>query len=156
MITMLDAHRDQSLIKGENIVVCGGGASGCDGALEIASELGRKVTVVEMLPECGKDVFFINKITLFRRLAESGVQLMTNTKVISIDKDGLTVEKADGTNEKIAADTVISAFGMKADLTTVDAVKAKYHTKTRVVGDSNRLGKIGEAIRDGFYAATSL
>lgn len=156
VITMLDAHRDQSLIKGENIVVCGGGASGCDGALEIASELGRKVTVVEMLPECGKDVFFINKITLFRRLAESGVQLMTNTKVISIDKDGLTVEKADGTNEKIAADTVISAFGMKADLTTVDAVKAKYHTKTRVVGDSNRLGKIGEAIRDGFYAATSL
>ncbi len=45
---------------------------------------------------------------------------------------------------------------MKPDLTTVDAVKAKYHTKTRVVGDSNKLGKIGEAVREGFYAATSL
>lgn len=155
VVTMLDAHRDQNLIKGENIVVCGG-ASGCDSALEIASEMGKKVTVVEMLPDCGKDVFFINKITLFGRLAENGVKLMTNTRVVSINENGLEVEKADRTTEQIAADTVISAFGMKADLTTVDAVKAKYHTKTRVVGDSNRPGKIGEAIRDGFYAATSL
>lgn len=156
VITMLDAHRNPELIKGDNIVVCGGGASGCDGALEMASEMGKKVTIVEMLPECGKDVFFINKITLFNRLAESGVQLMTNTKVVSIDETGLTVEKADKTTEKLEADTIISAFGMKADLTTVKAVKEKYHTKTRVIGDSNRLGKIGEAIRDGFYAATSL
>lgn len=156
VITMLDAHRNPELIKGDNIVVCGGGASGCDGALEMASEMGKKVTIVEMLPECGKDVFFINKITLFNRLAESGVQFMTNTKVVSIDETGLTVEKADKTTEKLEADTIISAFGMKADLTTVNAVKEKYHTKTRVIGDSNRLGKIGEAIRDGFYAATSL
>lgn len=156
VITMLDAHKNPELIKGDNIVVCGGGASGCDGALEMASEMGKKVTIVEMLPECGKDVFFINKITLFNRLAESGVQLMTNTKVVSIDETGLTVEKADKTTEKLEADTIISAFGMKADLTTVKAVKEKYHTKTRVIGDSNRLGKIGEAIRDGFYAATSL
>lgn len=156
VITMLDAHRDMSLVKGENIVVCGGGASGCDGALEMASEMGKKVTIVEMLPECGKDVFFINKITLFNQLAANNVQLMTNTKVVSIEEDGLTVEKEDGTTDKIAADTVISAFGMRPDLTTVEAVKAKYHTKTRVVGDSSRLGKIGEAIRDGFYAAASL
>ena len=47
-------------------------------------------------------------------------------------------------------------FRKKPVLTTVDAVKAKYHLKTRVVGDSNKLGKIGEAVRDGFYAATSL
>ena len=156
VVTMLAAHRDPSLIKGDNIVVCGGGASGCDGALEIASEMGKKVTIVEMLPECGKDVFFVNKISLFNALAANNVQLMTNTKVVSIDAEGLTVEKEDGTKEVLKADTIISAFGMKADLTTVEAVKAKYHTKTRVVGDSNRLGKIGEAVRDGFYAATSL
>ena len=51
VVTILDSHRDPSLIKGENIVVCGGGVSGCDGALEMASEMGKKVTVVEMLPE---------------------------------------------------------------------------------------------------------
>ncbi len=58
--------------------------------------------------------------------------------------------------KKIPADTIVNAFGMGPDLTVVDKIKEKYHIKTRVVGDSNALGKIGEAIRDGFYAATSL
>lgn len=156
VVTMLDAHRDHTRLKGENIVVCGGGASGLDGALEMASELGKKVTVVEMQPQCGKDVFFINQITLFNKLAEANVTLMTNTKVIAMDAEGLTVECADGTTKKIPADTIVNAFGMRPDLSVVDKIKAKYHIKTRVVGDSNALGKIGEAIRDGFYAATSL
>ena len=156
IITVLEAHRDPSLIKGEQSVVCGGGATGCDCALELASEMGKKVTIVEMLPECGKDVFFINKISLFGALQANQVQIMTSTKVVSFEETGLVVEKEDGSQEKLTADTIILAFGMKADRTTVDAVKAKYHTKTRVIGDSNRLGKIGEAVRDGFYAAISL
>lgn len=156
VVNVLEAHRHPELIRGENIVVCGGGASGCDCALEIASEMGKKVTLVEMLPECGKDVFFVNKISLFGALAKNQVRIMTNTKVVSMDETGLMVETEGGNQEKIAADTIISAFGMRANMKTVDAVKAKYHTKTRVIGDSNRLGKIGEAIRDGFYAAMSL
>ena len=156
VVTILDTHKNPSLIKGEHIIICGGGASGCDGALEIAAEMGKKVTIIEMLSECAKDVMFINKISLMNALAENHVQILKETKVISINEDGLTVEKKDGTQEVLKADTIISAFGMKPDLTTVDAVKAKYHTKTRVVGDSNKLGKIGEAVREGFYAATSL
>ena len=156
VISILDVHRNPSLLKGEQIVVCGGGASGLDGALEMASEMGKKVTVVEMLPQCGKDVFFINQITLFRKLAESNVTLMTSTKVIAMDDKGLTVECEDGTQKHLEADTIVSAFGMRPDLTVIDKIKEKYHIKTRVIGDSSRLGKIGEAVRDGFYAATSL
>lgn len=156
VISILDVHRNPSLLKGEQIVVCGGGASGLDGALEMASEMGKKVTVVEMLPQCGKDVFFINQITLFRKLAESNVTLMTSTKVIAMDDKGLTVECEDGAQKRLEADTIVSAFGMRPDLTVVDKIKEKYHIKTRVIGDSSRLGKIGEAVRDGFYAATSL
>ena len=154
--TVLDTHRDPSLIKGDNIVICGGGASGLDAALEIADEMGKKVTVLEMLPEMGKDVFFINKITLFNRLAAANVNLMTEAKVVSIEDDGVTVERADGTTEKVAADTVINAFGMVPDLTLSEELKKKYHIKTRVVGDNFKAGKIGDAIREGFYAATSL
>ena len=84
------------------------------------------------------------------------MQILTNTKVVAIDETGLTIEKEDKSQEKLEADTIISAFGMKADLTVVNAVKEKYHIKTRVIGDSNKLGKIGEAVRDGFYAAMSL
>lgn len=153
---MLDAHRDPSRLKGDTIVVCGGGASGLDGALEMAAEMGKKVTVVEMQPQCGKDVFFINQITLFQKLAEAGVTLMTDTKVIGMNESGLSVECKDGSIQELKADTIVSAFGMRPDLTLVDKIKERYHIKTRVVGDSNALGKIGEAIRDGFYAASSI
>lgn len=156
VVTMLESHRDPSLLKGDHIVVCGGGASGCDGALEMAKDMGKQVTIVEMLDECAKDAMFINKITLFNQLAQYGVKILTGMKVVSIEPDGLFVEKKDGTREKILADTVVNAFGMKPDLSTVNAVKEKYHIKTRVVGDSVKLGKIGDAIRDGFGAAASL
>ena len=156
VISVLDFHRNPAALKGEKVVVCGGGASGLDSALELAAEMGKKVTVVEMLPQCGKDVFFINQITLFNRLAEAGVELMTSTKVIEMDETGLTVVGEDGAEKHLDADTVIAAFGMRPDLTLVNKIDEKCHVKTRIVGDSNHLGKIGEAVRDGFYAGSSL
>ena len=38
----------------------------------------------------------------------------------------------------------------------VDAVKAKYPIKTVAMGDSVKMGKIGTAIRSGFFAAMSI
>ncbi len=156
VVSILDAHRDQSKIKGDNIVICGGGLSGLDGALEMASELGKKVTIVEMLPECGKDVMFINKITLFQKLAENGVEMKTDSKVVSIGSDSVTIEKTDGSKEDIKADTVVAAFGMRPVRDVAEKIRDKYPTKTRIVGDSMRLGKIGDAVREGFYAGSSL
>ena len=155
VVNIVEAHRNESLIKGDKIVICGGGASGLDGAIEIAEEMHKDVTVVEMLPEMGKDVFFINKISLFNKLAENNVNLMTNTKVIAIDETGLTVEE-NGIEKHIEADTVISAFGMRPNTTLSDLLKEKYPMKTRAIGDCDKLGKIGEAVREGFYAASSL
>lgn len=155
VVNIVEAHRNESLIKGDKIVICGGGASGLDGAIEIAEEMHKDVTVVEMLPEMGKDVFFINKISLFNKLAENNVKLMTNTKVTAIDETGLTVEE-NGIEKHIEADTVISAFGMRPNTTLSDLLKEKYPMRTRSIGDCDKLGKIGEAVREGFYAASSL
>ncbi len=155
VVSILDVHKDQSKLKGDNIVICGGGLSGLDGALEMASELGKKVTVVEMLDECGKDVMFINKITLFGLLAKNGVTLRTGAKVVSISDKAVTVETKDG-KEDIPADTVVAAFGMKPVRETAEKIRDKYPTKTRIVGDSMRLGKIGDAVREGFYAGTGI
>lgn len=155
VVNIVATHRNESLIKGDKVVICGGGASGLDGAIEIAEEMHKDVTVVEMLPEMGKDVFFINKISLFNKLTENNVNLMTNTKVTAVDETGLTVEE-NGIEKHIEADTVISAFGMRPNTTLSDLLKEKYPMKTRAVGDCDKLGKIGEAVREGFYAASSL
>ena len=156
VVTIMDAHRDASVLRGDKIVVCGGGASAVDGAIEMAEEMGKDVTIVEMLPEIGRDIFFINKISVGNKIAANGIKTLTNTKVVSIDAAGVNVECEDGSAAHIDADTVVAAFGMKADLTLVNKIKEKYHIKTRVIGDSMKLGKIGEAIREGFYAASAL
>ncbi|MGX2943555.1 NAD(P)/FAD-dependent oxidoreductase [Enterococcus alishanensis] len=154
--TMVAAHRDESLIKGDNIIVCGGGSTGCDGALEMANEMGKNVTIIEMKDEVTQDAMFINRISLLNALNANNVTMLTKTVVQSIEEDGVIVEKADGSTEKIYADTVLNAFGMRPLLNTVNGIKEKYHTKTRVVGDSQKIGKIGDAIRAGFYAGSAV
>ncbi|OPJ62550.1 NAD(P)/FAD-dependent oxidoreductase [Clostridium oryzae] len=156
VINVIDAHKNKELLKGENIVICGGGLSGCDSALELATEEGKNVAIVEMMDSIAKDVMFINKAALIPALEKAGVKAYTSCKVTSIDEQGVHVEKADGTSELIKADTVVTAFGMRKNNKLAEELKAKYHIKTRVVGDCEKVGKVGTAIRMGFFAAMSL
>lgn len=156
VVSMLACHKNQALIKGQKVLICGGGSTGCDGALEIATELKRDVTVIEMADECAKDAFFINRLALMDGLKKANVKLLTKTKVINIESDGLTVKKADGTQEKLVGDTIINAFGMKPDLTFINQLATHYQQKLKIVGDSDKPGKIGDAIRSGFNAGSSL
>ncbi len=65
---------------------------------------------------------------------------------------------AEGPQESIAieADAVVSAFGMRPPTDVADVIDAKHHTKTRKIGDLFKLGKIGTAVREGYYAASAL
>ena len=98
---------------------------------------------------------FINKVTLFRKLAENNVTLLTNTKVVGITDEGVEVKTAEG-KKILPADTIISSFGMKPLTDVADRISAKYHNKTRKVGDLYKIGKIGDAIRQGYYAGSSI
>lgn len=155
VISVIDAHKDKSLIKGDNIVICGGGLSGCDSALELASEHDKKVTIVEMLPEIGKDVFSINAITLMRMLKENGVKMLTNCRVTGIDKTGVHCTSSDGA-VTISADTVITAFGMEKNNSLALALADRYPTKVIIIGDCDKIGKVGNAIAAGFNAGMSI
>ena len=153
VLGVVDAH--QNGVQGEKIVVCGGGMSGCDTALELALE-GKQVTIVEMLSECARDVMVINKISLMRQLAENNVTLLTDSKVVSVDETGVTIEKKDGTVELVPADTVITAFGQKPSTDFPDAVRKQYNIKTTVIGDAEKVSKAANAIHTGFYAAMAI
>lgn len=156
VVDVIDAHKEKDLVKGDNIVVCGGGLSGLDSALELAAEEGKSVTVVEMLDEIGADVLFLNAASLFRKLDEAGVKQMASTKITSIEADGVHAEKSDGVKMVIPADTVITALGMKPDNELAEIIYAKHHDKTQIAGDCNEVGRVGTAIREGFFAAMNL
>jgi 2,4-dienoyl-CoA reductase-like NADH-dependent reductase (Old Yellow Enzyme family)/thioredoxin reductase len=156
VLNVIDAHKHKEKIKGDNIVICGGGLSGCDSALELALEEGKKVTIVEMADAIAKDVMYINATTIHVRIKEAGIGVYTNSKVTEINENGVIIEKIDGSTEVIPADTVITAFGMKKNTDLADHIRNKYYTKTRIVGDSEKVGKVATAVRGGFYAGISL
>lgn len=142
-------------VDGEEIIVCGGGLSGCDTALELAME-GKKVTIVEMLDSCARDVMSINKISLDRMLEEYHVAIKTQTKVTQITDQGVIVETADGQTDTLTADTIITAFGQKPNSEVAEAIWEKYSIKTTLIGDCQKVDKAGNAIREGFYAALAM
>lgn len=156
VLNVIEAHKHKERIHGDNIVICGGGLSGCDSALELALEEGKKVTIVEMADAIAKDVMYINATSIFVKIKEAGINVCTSARVCEINENGVIIEKANGSKESIVADTVITAFGMKKDTELADLIRDKYYNKTRVVGDSEKVGKVATAVRSGFYAGLSL
>lgn len=141
--------------EGKNVVICGGGLSACDTAIEYAAKGDRKFTIVEMLPQLASDVMVVNKISIDRLLNQHGVEQLVNTKVVGITDAGVEVESAEG-KKVLPADVVIGAFGRARSLELADAIQNKYPMKTTIIGDCMKPAKAGSAIREGFYAAMAL
>jgi 2-enoate reductase len=154
-IDIISAHTEPEKLKGDKIVFCGGGLSACDSALEIAMS-GKKVAIIEMLDEVAINDHFINKAALIPMLLKHNVELYTGHKVLEVTADGVKAQKKDGTETFIPGDTIVSSFGMRPNDGFAREVDAKYHLKTRVIGDSSKVGKVGGAVRGGMFAAMSI
>jgi len=153
VVEVTKAHLQPELVKGDRILVAGGGMSGCDCALELAME-GRKVTIVEMMDALCPNALLDNRNPLMFRLEDNGVRQLTSTRILELNEKGAVVEGPAG-RQTIEADTVIAAFGTRPNNGFVDAICDKYPT-TAVIGDCAAIGQVGEAVRGGFFAAWSL
>ena len=156
VVNVVDAHRNKDLVKGENIVICGGGLSGCDSAIELAMEHGKKPCIVEMLDTLAPKMIIMNRASVVRMLAENNIPVHTGCRVESIVDGGVNVVYKDGTKAQLPADTVISAFGMRGNTDIVDALQNRFGWKVRAVGDCDKIGRVGLAIRDGYFAGSTL
>ncbi len=155
VIDVEEIHRN-GMPEGKRVVICGGGLSACDTAIEYGEKNeGRDITIVEMQSAIGNDVMVVNKISIDRLLNKYDVKQLTSTKVIGITDEGVEVENAEG-HKVIPADVVVGAFGRGRNLELADAVQIKYPTKTTIIGDCMTPAKAGHAIREGFYAAMSI
>lgn len=123
---VLDVHANVGSIRGSEVVVCVGGMSGCEIALELAED-GNKVSIVEMMSEVARDASRWNGVTLMNKLAENNIAILTDTKVKAFNDDGVVVETKDG-ESLIKADVVVNAFGIKANNALAEEL-------TKIIGD---------------------
>ncbi|MDD5038471.1 MAG: FAD-dependent oxidoreductase [Dehalococcoidales bacterium] len=150
VIEVIDYHLGRKPVRGQSIVMAGGGIAGCDAALELAMQ-GKTVTIVEMLDDVARDINNMSRTCLLRNLAERKVRILTKHKVREFRRNGLVAQGPDGEDSFIKADTVIMAFGVQSDNALEKAVKEKWD-EVYVIGDCANPAKVGEAVRAGFSA----
>ena len=151
VIEVVSAHttrRDD--VKGDRIVVLGGGLSGCEFALESAKK-GKQAAVVEMTDKLASKCNFANRSALLGQMKKYGVRELTGTKVVAFTDEGVVVESAGG-RETLPADTAIVALGTRGRKSAAEAIKARY-PQAVIVGDcTGDVGLVGYAIHDAYEA----
>lgn len=146
------AHDHPECIKGNKIVVCGGGMSGCDAALDLAMD-GKEVAIVEMASKLAQTETVIpNVLEMMREIEKYNITSYTDTKVQEFTENGIIAER-NGEILSIPADTIIMSFGMKAEKKAAEDIQAKY-PEAELLGDCMQGGgKIAGAVHSAFFAA---
>ena len=148
VLSVVDVDRGKVSV-GQKVVVCGGGLSGAECAMALGHE-GKQVTVVDVLPEeeLHKNISEFNLPILLKRLKENGVELRYETAVKEIGPQGVLVS-CGGKEEWLEADTVVAAFGIRADKAELETLRDLV-PETYVIGDAHKVGVIGDATNDAW------
>ena len=126
---------------GQNVVIIGGGLTGCEIAYELYLK-GKKPVIVEMQEDLitTKGVCLANTSFLRDFFEANQVSVHLETRLEKILEDGVQVCDKEGKSFKIDADSVILSIGYKsAPLVT----KGK---NIHVVGDANKVGNLRTVI----------
>ncbi len=136
---------DQSLVKGENIIVIGGGVTGLETAETFAP--GRKVTVVEMLNKVGGNLYPSVVMHLAQEIMKNGGTIAKGKQLTAVETGSVTVkDTASGEETKIPADTVILAMGVRSNRPDIEALCEAFGDKLILVGDAYKPGQIYDAL----------
>ncbi len=152
VLTFTDILKGDVEIKDSRVIVGGGGLVGCETALHLR-ELGNDVTIVEMLPDVAIGMEPISRDFLLRELKEKGVKLKTSSPVKEIRKDSILIG-TDGDSESLPADYFVAAFGGRPDHSLYNELKEKFEIYQ--LGDASKVGKIIDAVQNGYGIGKSL
>jgi len=158
---------------GKKVVVIGGGQAGVETAMHIAERGGHEVVIVEKLPKLSPDMETSAREAMLRRLASDGVRVLASTTVTEIREGSTTsifvrevvspleaitevhVVNADGEDNKLVCNTVITAIGLTPDTAETDRFAALgLHTIT--IGDANASRNIKSCFEEAWAAAFSI
>lgn len=141
---------------GENPLIIGGGLIGAETA-DFLSEKGKKVTLLEMLPDIAKDMEGRTRRYLLLRLKDRAVTILTGTQVQEITPERTVRVKDEDNMERWIGpfSSVVVAVGYRSERSLAVALK-EAGIRFTAVGDCAKVGKIMTAVEGGFKAGLSL
>ncbi len=139
---------------GRKILVVGGGGIGAEVA-DYLSENGKEVTLIEMREGIALDLVGHLQHFLNVRLRAKGVHILTSTKAIRFEKEGLWVEDPQGTKRLGGFDSIVISLGSIPNDELVESLKGKV-PEVYVVGDASKPREVMEAVFEGEEVALKI
>jgi 2,4-dienoyl-CoA reductase-like NADH-dependent reductase (Old Yellow Enzyme family)/thioredoxin reductase len=139
---------------GRCVLVVGGGGVGAEAA-DFLSEMGKEVTLVEMLEEIASDLVNHLQHYLLQRLMEKGVSILTGTKVKELGKGYALVEDASGVRKIEGFDAIVLAVGSTPDNRIAKSLQGEV-LELYVIGDASQPREALEAVYEGEEIATKI
>ena len=136
---------------GENVVVVGGGLTGCEIAYELYLN-GKKPVIVEMQDDLitTPGVALANTSFLRDFFKANNVPVYLESRTTEIRKDGVTIATKDGKTVDVPADNVILSVGYKS---APIAEKSKH---VHILGDAFKVGNLRTVIWQAWDIAMKL
>ena len=136
------------------VVVAGGGCLGTQTA-EFLARRGRAVTIVEATDGVAVDAPIDEKFLLLERLKQLKVQILTKTRIMSVEDKGVVIKEASGRTRLLPAETTVLCLGAKPNDSLPEELKKK-KIKVFVAGDAVAPRKITDAAAEGALAALKM
>jgi 2,4-dienoyl-CoA reductase (NADPH2) len=139
---------------GKRVLIIGGGMVGLECA-EFLAKKGHEVTVVELLEDIARDMEPITRKLTLRQLKSSNVRILTDTKIVRIDR-GTAFAEIDEKQQPLGTfDSVVMAVGTKSVNDLIVPLQER-NIRVEVIGDAKKPGQIYDAVKDGFDIALKI
>lgn len=151
---VMDVCAAHSALKGpwSNVVIIGGGASGCELALSLAGR-GVKSTIIEGTGELAATGNNLYRAALDIRLNEEKefIECLLNTTCTEICSGHVTARTADGETIELPADLVVYCVGMKGKRALAESFYDIVYD-VKMIGDCMGARRVNEATHEGYFA----
>ena len=139
---------EKGVETGEKIVVLGGDRMGLVAAEALAAN-GKAVSVVEEEEKIGRDVIPTWQWRHDKWIREFSIQIYTASRVEEVSESGVRIQKKDGEERFLEADTVVQAGPRKAQQDLLGLLEFSVD-EIYIIGDAVRPRSIHNAIHEGF------
>lgn len=136
------------------VIVLGAGLVGCETADFLLTK-GKRVTLIEKLPDLGLDLEPITRKVLLRRISEKNPVVHTSTEIVNIEAGRALLRHHNGTESSEGFEAIVLAVGYSA---ADDPVLAGGFPGLEIhaIGDCQTPRGIFEAIHEGNRAGCSI